>query len=150
MVEVKGYVSKTPNVLRMIYNDSNVLKRMNYDISSEQDKKKLVDSSDQKISEQVKKNVDVMDDFGWSKESTVSDEPNGKDVQQGDVLTVPYNVFKILEFVKRIGAIAEQPLVRVVQRENIEFNDVMKYLVKLDDGKYKIRDDIDFDKIKIV
>lgn len=152
LIRVKGYVSKNPNVLKMIYNDAEVLKRISAsDNFSGQTQKRQVPiqkSNNVKKPEPEKKN-DVFDDFGWQNDGNGKDKDEPVEQNNGSGVVIPYKIFKMLEFVNRVGSMARTPLERMASHEGIQFAQLLEYLEPVGEDKFKVRSDIDLDKVDV-
>jgi len=128
LVLVKGFVSTRALDMRMVYNGHDLKKRIESNGSSENNVQEVV------VQNEMKK-VDPLDDFGWSDNDSSE-------------IVMPHKIYNILQFIKRVGSMAESPLKRMAKHEGIEWDELVEYL-EVNDGKYKVKSDIGLNKVKL-
>jgi len=130
LVLVKDYVSRNPMVLKMIFGGIEILKSLSNNGSS------VSNSQENNIVESKNDDgSDVFDGFGLEDDSS-------------DEIVMSHGVYKVLGFVRRVGGVATSVLRRMVEREGVDMNEVLKFVVE-EDGKYKIKPGLDLDKVKL-
>lgn len=142
LVEVKGYVIRDPAELRMLYNGVVVKKRPEANNGSKSSELQKINRITQSKREDIPK--DKGEDFEDDFEFDGSEEKNG---QNNDVVEIPYPVYKVLVFLKRVGSMAERPLKRMVDKEGIKFEDLEPFVELDENQRYRVKSDVDIDKL---